>query len=136
MHMCTSNISLHWPVFVYMGFAVGIRFFGIITIYLSIIRQTRRINTMIITTLVSTSTRDLRVLQHILILIGILGMAGFPSLVLVIWNAISGEAPIPLYLFCALTVSFCTAIQISFIFIMNKKIRVVFRNHIRHLFYS
>ncbi len=82
------------------------------------------------------STRDLHVLKHILTLVGTLGIAGLPSLILVIQNVFSlGEAPVSLYLITALTISVCTNIQISFIFAMNKKVRIVFLNHLRHIFY-
>jgi hypothetical protein len=136
MHICTLKMSIQWILFVYMGAAIGIPFFGIIAIYLYIVRQTRRINvmTVAVTTSVSASTRDLFVLKRILTLIGILGAAGLPSLILVIWNVFSRDgAPVPLYLFCALTISFCVNIQISLIFITSKKIRVVFWNRIRHM---
>ena len=129
MHMCTVKMSTEWLLFVYMGTAIGIPFFGIIIIYLYIVRY----NTM--ATIFRISTRDLRVLKHILTLIGILGTAGLPSLILVIWNAFSlGKAPVPLYLVTALTISVCTNIQISFIFAMNKKVRIVFWNHLRRYF--
>jgi hypothetical protein len=120
-----------------MGGAVGVPFFGIIIIYLYIVCQIRRMIAMAIPgrPLVSVSTRNLRVLKHILTLIGILGTATFPSFILVIWNAISlDKAPIPLYLLCALTISLCTNIQILFIFGMNKKIRTALRNRTRRIF--
>jgi hypothetical protein len=78
-------------------------------------------------TVVRVSTRDLRVLQHILTLVGILGTAALPSLILVVWNAFSlGKALVSLYLITALPISICTNIKILFIFAINKKVRVVF----------
>ncbi|CAF1079763.1 unnamed protein product [Rotaria sordida] len=129
MHMCTLKMSVQWALFIYMGAALGIPFFGIVGIYLYITRHIRRINTMTIaiTTSLSTAKRDLHVLKNILTLIGILGTAGLPNIILVIWNAFSlDEAPVSLYLICVLTISFCTNIQISFIFVMNKNVKVVF----------
>ncbi|CAF1030005.1 unnamed protein product [Adineta steineri] len=138
MHICSLKLSFQWITFCYMGTAIGIPYFGIIIIYRYIVRHTRRINTMAIATTATqtVSNRDLRVLKNILTLIGILGTAGLPSLILLICNAISpGQAPVPLYLFCTLTISFCTNIQISFIFIMNKKARDIFWNRIRRIFH-
>ncbi|CAF1170830.1 unnamed protein product [Rotaria sp. Silwood1] len=121
-----------------MGTALGIPFFGIVTIYLYITNRTRRIHimTIAITTSLSTANRDLRVLKKILTLIGILGTAGLPNIVLIIWNAFSLDgAPVSLYLICALTISFCTNIQISFIFSMNKNVRVIFWNYVQRILY-
>jgi len=127
-------MSTDWLLFVYMGTAFGIPFFSIIRIYLYIVRHTRHINAM--ATVVRVSTRDLRVLQHILTLVGILGTAALPSLILVVWNAFSlGEALVPLYLITALPISVFTNIKIPFIFAINKKVRVVFSNHLRRIFY-
>ncbi|CAF3683809.1 unnamed protein product [Rotaria sordida] len=136
MHMCTLKMSVQWALFIYMGVALGIPFFGIVGIYLYITRHIRRINTMTIaiTTSLSTAKRDLHVLKNILTLIGILGTAGLPNIILVIWNAFSlDEAPVSLYLICVLTISFCTNIQISFIFVMNKNVKVVFWNHVQRI---
>ncbi|CAF1114421.1 unnamed protein product [Adineta steineri] len=138
MHMCFLKLSIQWITFCYMGIAAGIPYFGIIIIYRYIVRHTRRINSMAIATTATETAlnRDLRVLKNILTLIGILGTAGLPNLILLIWNALSpGQAPVPLYLLCTLTISFCTNIQISFIFIMNKKAKDIFWNHIRRIFY-
>ncbi|CAF0972764.1 unnamed protein product [Rotaria sordida] len=136
MHMCTLKMSVQWALFIYMGVALGIPFFGIVGIYLYITRHIRRINTMTIaiTTSLSTAKRDLHVLKNILTLIGILGTAGLPNIILVIWNAFSlDEAPVSLYLICVLTISFCTNIQILFIFVMNKNVKVVFWNHVQRI---
>jgi len=66
-----------------------------------------------------------------LTLIGILGPAGLPCL---IWNALSmGNEPVLLYLICILTISFCTNIQISFIFAMNKNVRIVFWDNMQRM---
>ncbi|CAF3724364.1 unnamed protein product [Rotaria sp. Silwood1] len=138
MHMCCLKISFQGILFVYMGTALGIPFFGIVTIYLYITNRTRRIHimTIAITTSLSTANRDLRVLKKILTLIGILGTAGLPNIVLIIWNAFSLDgAPVSLYLICALTISFCTNIQISFIFSMNKNVRVIFWNYVQRILY-
>jgi hypothetical protein len=74
-----------------MGIAIGIPFFSIIVIYVYIVRHTRRISTtvIVITTSLATTNRDLRVLKHIITLVGILGAAGLPSLALIIWNTLS-----------------------------------------------
>jgi hypothetical protein len=131
MHMCTLKMSVQWMIFIYMGTAIGIPFFGIIVIYRYIARYIRRTDSM--TLVVINSTRDLRVLKHMLTLIGILGTAGLPTLILVIWNVLSmGREPISFYLICILTISFCTNIQISFIFLMNKNVRIVFWQRIFH----
>ncbi|CAF4975413.1 unnamed protein product [Rotaria sp. Silwood1] len=138
MHMCCLKMSFQGILFVYMGTALGIPFFGIVTIYLYITNRTRRIHimTIAITTSLSTANRDLRVLKKILTLIGILGTAGLPNIVLLIWNAFSSDgAPVSLYLICALTISFCTNIQISFIFSMNKNVRVIFWNYVQRILY-
>jgi hypothetical protein len=126
MHMCTMKMSVQWMVFIYMGTAIGIPFFGIIIIiYRYIARFIRHTDS---TSIVGTnSTRDLRVIKHMLTLIGVLGTAGLPSLILVIWNVLTiGKEPISLYLICILTISLCTNIQISFIFLMNQNVRSVF----------
>jgi hypothetical protein len=134
IHICSFKMSIPWVAFLYMGTAIGIPFFGIIGIYLYIVRHTRRV--IAVATIVMTSTRDLHVLKNILTLVGILGTAGLPSLMLIIWDAVSGrEAPVALYLVNVLTISFCTNIQISFIFNMNKNVRVVFWNHLRRVFH-
>jgi hypothetical protein len=126
-------MSIQWILFVYMGTAIGIPYFGIIAIYRYIVRRTRRIAAM--ATVVTASARDLQVLKHILTLVGILSTAGLPSLILIIWNAVlPGEAPVPFYFISALTISFCTNIQISFIFATSKNVRVVFWNRVRRLF--
>lgn len=133
--MCGLTMSVQWSIFLYMGTALGIPFFGIITIYLRIVRHTRRINT--IPTVAQTSGRDLRVLKNILTLVGILGTAGIPSLILVIWNAIpSNMAPVPLYLATVMTISLCTNVQITFIFAMSKNVRALFVGRIQHVFHS
>ncbi|UJR07655.1 hypothetical protein I4U23_011943 [Adineta vaga] len=135
LHMCTVAFSLQSILYIYMATAIGIPFFTIIVIYRYIVLHTRRIN-VTTTNLMSTSTRDIRVLRNVLILIGILGTAGLPSFVLVVWNTVEpGEAPVFLYHICVLTVSFCTNVQIAFIFMMNKNIRTVFWNRLRRAFY-
>ena len=132
--MCSLKMSVQWAVFIYMGTAIGIPFFGIITIYHYIVRSTRRVNTIVAAVL--NSARDLHVLRNILTLVGILGTAGLPSMILVIWNAVSADgAPVPLYLFCALVISFCTNIQISFIFFMSKNARTVLWNYVQRFFH-
>ncbi len=57
--------------------------------------------------------------------------AGLPCL---IWNALSmGNEPVLLYLICIPTISFCTNIQISFIFAMNKNVRIVFWDNMQRM---
>lgn len=130
--MCTLKMSVQWAIFIYMITAIGIPFFGIITIYHCIVRTTRRGDRIAIG--LPNSIRDLHVLRNILTLIGILGTAGLPSMILVIWNAVSAHgAPVSLYLFCSLTISFCTNIQISFIFFMSKNVRTVLWNYIQRV---
>ncbi|CAF1514288.1 unnamed protein product [Adineta steineri] len=136
-HMCFLDLSKQWAVLSYMIIAIGIPYFSIIFIYRNIIRHTRRINTMINATsnLQIMSNRDLRVLKNILILIGILGAAGFPSLILFIWNLVTpGKAPVPFYLACILVINICTNIQISFIFTMNKNMKIIFWNRVKSVF--
>ena len=96
--------------FLYMMLVIGVPFSGIIVIYISIVRFTRRTNvtSAVVSNALSVSKRNLYVLKHTLTLIGILGTAGIPSTVVIIWNAISpGQVPVPFYLACVLNVSLC-----------------------------
>ena len=117
--------------FVYMMLVIGVPFSGIIVIYISIVRFTRRTNvtSAIVSNALSVSRRNLYVLKHTLTLIGILGTAGLPSIVVIIWNGISpGQVPVPLYLACVLNVSLCINVQIIFIFSMNRAVRSALGN--------
>jgi hypothetical protein len=114
-----------------MILVIGVPFSGIIIIYMAIVRFTRRTNvtSAIVSNVLIVSKRNLYVLKHTLTLIGILGTAGLPSTVVIIWNAISpGQVPVPFYLACVLNVSLCINVQIIFIFSMNRGIRSALHN--------
>ena len=117
--------------FLYMMLVIGVPFSGIIVIYISIVRFTRRTNvtSAVVSNALSVSKRNLYVLKHTLTLIGILGTAGIPSTVVIIWNAISpGQVPVPFYLACVLNVSLCINVQIIFILSMNRGVRSALSN--------
>lgn len=125
MNLCTIDMAMRWIVFVYMAMACGLPFAGISIIFFVIARYTRRTHAITIATRNSGAIRkrDLRVLRRMMTLVCILGTAGVPSVVLLIWNYFFAQsAPIPLYLASTLTISFCTNIQISFIFVTNKRV--------------
>jgi hypothetical protein len=125
LQICALNASSQWALFVYMVTAIGLPFNGIIIIYCYILIYTRRVKAVVIpmTNVLSISYRELRVLQHTLTLVIILGTAGLPSLIIIVLNAVLSQgAPVPLYLFSVLTISFCTNIQITFIFTVNKRV--------------
>ena len=124
-------ISVQWITFLYMFIVVGVPFAGIIVIYVYILRFTRRTNvtSAIVSNASIVSKRNLHVLKHTLTLIGILGAAGLPSMVVLIWNAISsGQVPVPFYLACVLNVGLCINVQIIFIFSMNKSVTSALTN--------
>ena len=129
---------MNWIVFLYMALAIGTPLFGIITIYFSILRYTRRIHAInvAIKNSVTISKRDLRVLRRMMTLVAILGTAGLPGMILLIWNLFFAQsAPVPLYLATVLTISFCTNVQITFIFSTNKRVKHFLWLRIRDRFY-
>lgn len=120
------SAAIQWIVVVYMFMALGVPLGGITIIYFYIVRFTRRVHghAFSFQTPLAITKRDLRVLHHMMTLVGILGTAGVPGMILIIWNLfVPQAAPIPLYLISILNISFCTNIQITFIFAMNKPVK-------------
>ena len=133
--MCAAVISINWTILLFMGLALGVPFNGIIIIYVYIIRYTRRVHPTTVNAVQPGHHRDLRVVRHLVTLVVILGTAGLPSLVLIIWNTFfSDKAPVVLYFVAILNISFFTNIQISFIFAMNRRLRSVLWRDLRQLF--
>lgn len=84
---------------------------GISVIYFYIVRHTRRVQVSVVVfyNAISIRERDLRVLRHMMTLVGILGTAGLPGMIVIVWSLISPEStPMFMYLFSMLTISFCT----------------------------
>ena len=134
-NMCAAVMSIKWTVFLFMGLALGVPWNGIIIIYVYIIRSTRRVQTTAVHTVQRTNHRDLRVVRHMVTLVGILGTAGLPSLVVIVWNTFfASKAPVVLYFVSILNISFFTNIQISFIFAMNRRLRSAFWKDLRQFF--
>ncbi|CAF3936473.1 unnamed protein product [Adineta steineri] len=136
-HMCSTATIFKWTSAIYLGIAYIIPYTGIIFIYVSIVRHTRRTNvTTIATTVLSgSSRRDFRVLKNIFVLISILAIACLPNFILIIWIVYSPNTIfIPLYLIPTVAVSLCTNIQMLIIFITNKSVRNVVYNYVQHVF--
>ena len=131
---CSLLLPFSLMIFCYMLLAVGIPFLGIIIIYFLIVRHTRRIH--IIHQSINHNSfgirRDFRVVRHVLILVSIFGLSGLPMIILMIWKfSFPTTEPEELYLISILMVSFCTNIQISYILLINKKLKEYFRRGLR-----